>query len=86
MRIEIRGGPHDGQEIEISDATRPPSDAFDPAKAAAFFAGVPVYQDGGTAYIRWVDLDARSNALRTIGPAIDRVLLMMHEREFTDDP
>ncbi len=85
MRIEIRGGPHHGVEVEIAESTRPPSDAFDPAKAAAFFAGVPIYQDGDTSYIRWVDLDNRANNLRTIGPAIDRVLLMMHEHEFTED-
>ncbi len=87
MLVEIMGGPHDGVVIEIADSTRPPSDAFDPAKAAAYFAGVPVHKDElrGTLYILWVDLEVRADALRSIGPAIDRVLLLMHEREFKDD-
>ena len=94
MLIEIMGGPHDGVEIEIDNPMREqtigwPGYPLNPYDAAMRFAGVPVYKDeehGGKLYIRWVDLEARADALRYIGPAIDRVLLLMHEREFTDDP
>ena len=86
MRIEIRGGPHDGGTVEISDSPRPPSDAFDPQQAAAFFAGVPIHQEEGRLpYLRWSDLEGRAENLRSIGPAIDRVLLMMHEHEFDQE-
>ena len=85
MRIEIRGGPHDGATIEISDNPRPPSDAFDPAKAAAFFAGVPIYQEDGKTFLRWSDLENRVVNLRSIGSAIDWFMLAMHEHEFKED-
>lgn len=47
MRIEIVGGPHDGSTIDIDDSHTRISPVLDPAGAAAFFAGIPLYQEGG---------------------------------------
>ena len=52
-------------------------------------AGIPLYREAGKVYLRWSDVEARGralgNSLRSIGPAIDRFVLAMHEHEFKED-
>ena len=82
MRIEIRGGPHDGASIDV-DLTELQVYPHDyPQDSTLGFAGVPLYRHGDTAYMLWSELEARADNLQSIVPAIDRVLLMMHEHEF----
>ena len=89
MLIEIMGGPHDGATINIGPAEKRLSYVTDTNGAAAFFAGIPLHMDGDKVYVRWVELEAWreeiADSLRSIGPAIDRLMLAMHEHEFGED-
>jgi hypothetical protein len=82
MRIEIRGGPHDGAAFDVDLAELQIYPHAYPTDPSMGFAGVPLYRHGLTAYLRWEDVQARVDNLQSIGPALDRVLLMMHEHEF----
>ena len=90
MLIEIVGGPHDGSTIELDDkVTRINPVWDDPAGASLLLFGIPLYKEGGKLILRWADVEARgeeiADNLRSIGPAIDRFVLALHEHEFKKD-
>ena len=63
--IEIRGGPFDGALLDLADTVYKAPEERMPWEPSLTFFGIPVFaDDDGRRFVRWSDVDLRSDVVR----------------------